>query len=897
MKKAAVLLLTIIIACATTLFANSNPLVKKHYTVNSIQAIPQTVDGRQYIAKATNPLSPAIDGKLDDPVWEEGEWERGFIQSEPYEGQAPSQPTAFKIIYDGKNIYVAIRAFDDEPHRIERRLARRDNLEGDRVSILLDSYYDLRTAFSFSVNAAGVKGDAIISDNGQSRDINWDPIWYVKTSVDNEGWIAEMRIPLSQLRFGKKQEHVWGLQVNRFYFRKEEVSNWQLIPKDVSGYVDQFGELHGISGIESSRRIELYPYTVGSLESYKEEPGNPFATGRSSRLFGGLDGKIGVSSDLTLDFTINPDFGQVEADPSVVNLTAFETYFEEKRPFFIEGRSILSFQMMLGDGDLSMDNLFYSRRIGRRPQRGLSSGGDYFVDMPQNSSILGAFKLSGKTKNGWSIGIIDGITARETAQVFSLGLYRDETVEPLTNYFGTRIQKDYNRGNTVVGGMLTSTNRSLTDSNLNFLHNSAYTGGIDLYHAWKDKTYFISFNAVFSRVQGSQEAILRTQKSPLRYFQRPDADHVTLDPTRTSLSGHGGTLVGGKLGSGHFQFLAGVTWRSPGLELNDMGYLRNADTILEFIWANYRIWEPFSIFREMSLNGNQWRGWNFGGERAFAGGNFGFNGQFKNYWSLSAGINHNAYSLSDSALRGGPALIYPGAWGGHANLSTDSRKKVRLSVFWSNFIRKESASSSSSMGLGLNVNPSKAISVGINPVLSFNENDLQYVGQRDFGSDKRYVFARIDQKTFGITLRFNFSLTPDLSIQFYGQPFFSSGLYTHFKRITSPKAAEYTDRFYEFTDAELNYISHEQNYEVDENQDGQVDYSFFDPNFNFLQFRSNLVVRWEYKPGSSLYLVWSQGRTGSIPYGEYTFAENMQGVFDVYPHDVFLIKFSYGFNL
>ncbi|MFC2167998.1 DUF5916 domain-containing protein [Acidobacteriota bacterium] len=896
MKKATTPLFTIILVLIlmATSFANPNTVTKKHYTVKSIHLKPQIIDGKQYLAKMTNPYPPVIDGKLDESVWQNGEWESGFIQSAPYEGQDPTQQTEFKILYDGKNIYIAIQAYDKEPDKIERRLARRDNLEGDRVSIFLDSYYDHRTAFSFAVNAAGVKGDEIITDNGQGRDQNWDPIWYVKTAIDKKGWSAEMRIPLSQLRFGKKQEHVWGLQVNRVYFRKEEVSNWQLIPKDVSGFVNQFGELHGINGIESSRKLELYPYTVGMLESYEKQPGNPFASGRSNSLVGGLDGKIGITSDLTFDFTINPDFGQVEADPSEVNLTAFETYFEEKRPFFIEGRNIMSFQVMIGDGDLSSDNLFYSRRIGRRPNRNLYSSEGQFVDMPQNTSIMGAFKLSGKTKNGLSIGIIDGITAQENARVFSLGTYSDEPVEPLTNYFGTRLQKDFNQGNTVIGGMLTSVNRNLSNPDFNFLHNSAYTGGIDFYHTWKDKTYFLSFNAVFSRVHGSSEAILRTQTSPLRYFQRPDADHLKLDPTRTSLSGHGGTLIAGKEGGGHLQYIAGVTWRSPGLELNDMGYLRNADNILEFIWANYRIWEPFSIFRQVSINGNQWRGWNFGGEKAFAGGNIGVNGQFKNYWTLSMQLNHNASSLSDSALRGGPALVFPGAWGNSIRVTTDSRKKIRLSAFWSSTERKKSNSTSNRYGFGLNFNPSKALSVMIQPALSFNENDLQYVSQRDFGLEKRYVFARIDQKTFGVTLRLNFSLTPDLSIQFYGQPFVSSGQYSNYKRITSPRASEYSDRFQLFSENELRQDGV---FLVDENRDGILDYSFPDPDFNFLQFRSNLVIRWEYKPGSSLYLVWSQGRTGYLPSGEYTMMDNMQEMFDVYPHNVFLIKFSYGFNL
>lgn len=897
MKRTTAILCLLALAFFSVQGAYAKSIERKRCMVHTIQPQPTIADGKQYLAKKTNPYGPDVDGKLNDPVWNEGGWEKGFIQSEPYEGRPPSQETEFKILYDGKNIYVAIRAYDTEPDKIERRLARRDNLEGDMVEVLIDSYLDRRTAFCFAVNAAGVKGDRVISGNGQNMDPNWDPIWYVKTEIDGEGWTAEMRIPLSQLRYGKKDEQVWGLQVTRNFFRKEERSEWQFIPKDVSGFVNQFGELHGISGIQTSRKIELYPYTVGMLESYKEQAGNPFATGRSSSLVGGVDGKVGVTSDLTMDFTINPDFGQVEADPSEVNLTAFETYFEEKRPFFIEGRNILTFKLMIGDGDLSSDQLFYSRRIGRSPHRALYSGGKEYVDMPQNTSILGAFKLTGKTKGGLSIGVIDGITAQEKAQIFSLGQYRDDIVEPLTNYFGIRLQQDYDEGNTVIGGMLTSANRNITNPNLDFLHSSAYTGGVDVYHTWKDKTYFVSFNAVFSHVRGSTEAIGLTQLSPLRYFQRPDAGHVEYDPDRTSLSGFGGTLIGGKLGSGHLQYIAGITLRSPGLELNDVGYLRDADTILEFIWANYRIWKPFSIFREMNINANQWKGWNFGGERAFAGGNIGFNGQFKNYWSLSTGINHNAYSLSDSALRGGPALIYPGAWGNWVSVGTDSRKKIRLRASWNFNVRKEMNSRIHSFSLGLNFNPSKATSVMVQPILSLNENDLQYVTQIDSGPGKRYVFARIDQKTFGITLRLNLSLTPDLSIQFYGQPFVSAGNYTDFKHITSPRAAEYKDRFHQFADGEMHLREQDGLYGIDENQDGVTDYSFVNPNFNFFQFRSNLVLRWEYKPGSALFLVWSQGRTGYLPYGDFDFMDSMQDLFGVHPHNVFLLKFSYGFNL
>jgi len=860
-------------------------------------AFTNLTDKRIYTTRHINPHPPVIDGNLNDPVWEKTEWEGGFIQREPYEGKKPSQKTAFKILYDEKNIYVAIRAYDSEPEKIVWRISRRDDLEGDRVGIDIDSYYDHRTAFSFLVNAAGVKGDQVISNDGQNKDPNWDPIWYVKTDIDEQGWTAEMRIPLSQLRFGKKDNPIWGLQVTRSLFRKEERSVWQFIPKDSSGWVHEFGELHGLEGIKASRQIELYPYTVGQLQRFRSEAGNPFATGRLSNLVGGLDGKIGITSDLTLNFTIYPDFGQVEADPSEVNLTAFETYFSEKRPFFIEGRNILSFKLMMGDGGFSSDNLFYSRRIGRKPHHVPDTEEGEYVDMPQNTSIIGAFKITGKTKNGLSIGIIDSVTAEEKAMVSYQRQLRDETVEPLTNYFGLRLQKDYNKGNTIIGTMLTATNRSINNQELDFLHRAAYTGGIDFYHSWKKRTYFLSANAVFSHVRGSTEALLKTQESPLRYFQRPDAEHVSLDPNRTSLSGHGGTVTLGKLGSGHFQYVGGVTWRSPGLELNDMGFLHGADKIMQFIWTGYRIWKPFSIFRRINLGFNQWKGWDFSGANIFDGGNIYINSQFKNYWSFGFGINRQGESLSFSALRGGPSLRTAGGWNTWLNIRSDSRKKIRYNVSWSRFLRDSNDSRRNYFRFGVTLNPTNALSLSIQPSLSLNREDLQYVETGDFGPEKRYIFGRIDQKTLGLTFRLNFSLTPDLSIQFYGQPFISAGKYSYFKHITDSRAEEYHNRFHQFADNEINYDPEKGLFNIDENHDGMIDYSFENPNFNFLQFRSNLVIRWEYSPGSAIYLVWSQGRTGSFPTGDFSFMNDMRDLFDIHPHNVFLIKFSYGFTL
>jgi hypothetical protein len=852
---------------------------------------------RIYTTQRVIPHPPTIDGVLDDPAWQGADWQGDFIQREPYEGKPPSQQTEFKILYDDKHLYVAIRAHDTDPDRIERRLSRRDTIEGDSVGIDIDSYFDKRTSFGFVVNAAGVKRDLVLSNDGDDADMNWDPIWLVKTSRDENGWNAEMRIPLSQLRFAGSDSLTWGLQVHRNLFRRAEHSLWQFIPRDSSGWVHQFGELHGLDGIKPSRQVEILPYTVGRYQAFQPAEGNPFTSGRDGDLQAGLDGKIGVTSDLTMNFTVNPDFGQVEADPSVVNLTAYETYYEEKRPFFIEGRNILSFPLMIGDGDLSGDNLFYTRRIGSRPSRSIYPGSGEFVSMPENTSIIGAFKLTGKTRNGISIGLIDSLTAREYARVSSGGPVTENQVEPLTNYFGLRLQKDYNQGRTFVGAMATATHRDLSESSLSFLHQAAYSGGIDFSHTWKNRTYHLVARAVFSHVQGSEEALLRTQTSSLRYYQRPDITHVTLDPTRRSLSGHGGTAYAAKFGQGHLSYMAGMTWRSPGLELNDMGYQRQADNILQWLWAAYRIWEPFFIFREVNVQANQWRGWDFSGTNTFDGGNLNLNTQLKNYWSLGAGLNLQIESLSPSALRGGPMLRYPGGWNLWYSVGTDMRQKARVTLMGSQFWGDHDNARQQNYSISVSYRPNNALDLSLSPSYSLSTRNLQYVQAVPFDPEKRYIMGRIHQETLAVILRLNFSLTPDLSVQFYGQPFVSAGDYTHFKRIAEPRADAYGDRFHTFGDDEIMYLPDSNLYAVDETGDGRTDYMFGNPNFSFREFRSNLVVRWEYFPGSALYLVWSQGRTGFGYSGDFTYQEDIRQLFDLPPHNVFLIKFSYCFKL
>ena len=630
---------------------------------------------KTYLTKDIGAESITIDGKLDEIPWRLANWQNDFIQHKPYEDKAPSQKTEFAIMYDDDFIYVGFKAYDTAADSITQRLTSRDKMEGDLVSVQLDTYHDKRTAFSFYVSAAGIKSEFIISNDGENEDYTWDPIWWVKTSVDESGWYAEMKIPLSQLRFDDAEQLTWGLEVARWLFRKEERSLWQPISKKQSGWVSLYGEMVGLKNIKSKKTVNITPYIVARTDHFEKEVENPFlADGVKNQLDAGVDGKFGLTKNLTLDFTINPDFGQVEADPSEVNLSTYETFFREKRPFFIEGKNILNFPLMFGDGDLADENLFYSRRIGRRPHHDPDIADDEYIDSPEFTSILGAAKITGKTKDGWSVGLLESVTSEEFADI-SNGHQRTEMVEPLTNYLIGRLQKDFDGGNTILGGMFTAVNRNLDADQLTDLHKSAYTGGIDFVHKWNNKNWEINFSSYFSHIKGSSESIQETQESWIHGFQRPDADHLTLDTTRTSLTGQGGKIVLSKTG-GKLKFMHALSWKSPQLELNDVGYMRQADNIMQVFWLGYRVYEPFSIFRNFNFNFNQWTEWNFDGELTAPGGNINMHTQFKNYWYFGYGVNIDGKGLAVNELRGGPALKYPGSKNIWFYLNTNEQKKL-----------------------------------------------------------------------------------------------------------------------------------------------------------------------------------------------------------------------------
>ena len=866
------------------------------FLLQVLVAVSQEIPKRVYPTQPLHTNPPKIDGILDDACWLGDGWTGDFIQQQPNEGEPATQKTEFRILYDNSNLYVAIRAHDNEPEKIDVRASRRDNVEGDCMGICFDSYYDHRTGYEFNLTASGSKSDLIQMDTGANWfvDENWDAVWEGKTAIEDSAWTAEMRIPFSQLRFAKKNEQVWGLHVWRQVNRNGEESHFQLIPLDSQGRVHRFGILKGIRNIPNPRRLELMPYLRGSLDRFKPDAANPFA--ESGQNWGqglGLDGRIGLSGNFNLDFTINPDFGQVEADPSVVNLTAFETSYEEKRPFFIEGRQMLDF-------GLNGQELFYSRRIGHAPGYDLDLMEDEYADVPDNTTILGAAKITGKTPTGWSLGILSSVTSKESADIQSGANSYLETVEPLTNYTVARIQRDFAKGNHSLGAMVTAVNRQLGYDHLNFFPKAAYTGGVDGTMQWGNRTYYINAKGVFSHIRGHREAITQLQQSSVHYFHRTDADHVKFDSSRTTLTGTGGEIEIGKGGNGHWRFEEDVSWRSPGLELNDIGYLRQADLIEQGTEIAYVVNEPTGILNNYEVSVEQNNRWNFNREFLLSDGRLFANVRFKNFWSMHGFIEREQNRIHTRLLRGGPAMRLPNVTGLHYHILSDSRKRVQYNLGLFKSIYNDGISDELSVRPDLNVRALDNLDFSLEPRYTVNRDNWQYITTELMngasGETPRYILGLIDQKTLSLKIRLNYYVTPDLSIQYYGQPFISAGHYSDFKSITNPKAEKFEDRYLSLSGDKIQVDPETQDIDVDENMDGLQDYRIDNPNFNFREFRSNLVMRWEYKPGSTLYLVWTHGRSQTVANGGFDFYRDMEELFDIFPNNVFLVKFNHWFS-
>jgi hypothetical protein len=831
---------------------------------------------------------PVIDGKLDDDCWKTGEWAGNYTQFIPNEGAKPTYPTELKILYDDRNLYIAFRAYDGEPDKILRLAGVRDDeTAGDMVGVTFDSYRDYRTGFEFTITAWGQKVDLVLF-NPMNWDFNWNPVWKGKVGIEDSAWVAELEVPLSQLRYSNKDEQVWGMHTWRWIARLREESNWEKQSKTGPGMLYNFGELRGIKGLKKSRRLEIMPYTLGKLNTMKEEPGNPFT--EKGRAWGGnlgLDAKIGISSNFTVDLTVNPDFGQVESDPSVMNISAFETFYEEKRPFFLEGLTIFDF-------NFDNQSLFYSRRIGHSPSLTVDPNDSLFVKSPDKTTILSAVKFSGTTSKGLSVGLIQSLTANEYARLSDPeGDRSSRKVEPLTNYMVARIQKGYKAGNTVVGGMLTSTNRFINDKNLEFLSSNAYTGGFDLLHHWKDKEFYIDARLIGSYVNGSKEAITVLQESSARYYQRPDADYMNYDTTRAQLGGYGGKFRIGKGSKGLWRYSTGATWLSPGLELNDLGYMRSADEINQENVISYFVNKPVSIFRTYTISLEQFNAWNFGGTYLGSGGHLSFTSEFKNQWSFGANLIYHSKASDTRILRGGYDMIMPYNIMSFGYLRTDPSKNFTAGVEYNYDYSGNNSASSYQFQPDIAIRPIRILKFKLAANYVNNRNEMQYVITINLKSDKRYILGTIDQQTLGLTFRIDLNLTPEFSVQYYGSPFVSRGTYSEFKRIINPRARDYEDRFVIFN----NPVLSNGRYLFDENNDFIPDYSIGNPNFNFHQFRSNLVARWEYRLGSFIYLVWSSERTGYTDLPETSLGESFRQLRKVFPNNIFLIKLNYWFSL
>ncbi|HEX2189520.1 MAG TPA: DUF5916 domain-containing protein [Longimicrobiaceae bacterium] len=854
---------------------------------------------------AAGEQSPVVDGRLDDAVWAAAPVASDFVQQRPDVGQPASQRTEARVVYDADAIYVAVRAFDTAPDSIASQLGRRDatGLISDYVQVMLDSYHDRRTGFRFAVTPRGVKRDVFHYDD-TSEDGTWDGVWDVRTSVDLAGWTAEFRIPFSQLRFRRGTgDQTWGINILRDIARRDERAYWSPMPPGQSGFVSRFGTLTGMRGLSSPRRLEVQPYTVGRVTSDERvSDDDPFRSPTDPSMAFGADVKYGLTSNLTLTATINPDFGQVEADPSRVNLSAFEVRFDERRPFFVEGVDVFDFGL---GGD---DALFYSRRIGRQPQGGVGAATEY-VDAPTSTTILGAAKLTGRMAGGWTVGVLDAVTAEERTRYVLPGVEGvEETVtEPLTNYAVGRVRRDFRRGLTSVGGIVTSVHRRLDGAEgLDFLPGSAYAGGIDWRHRFGDAAWQLDGFLLQSTVRGDTLAIQRLQRSPARLFQRPDADHVEYDPRRTALNGSAALIALNRI-AGTWQGGSGLVYRSPGFETNDIGFLNSADRVSWDAYAEYNRFQPIGAFRSWNLYHGHVFEWNTDGDRTSHRAELSGSFTLKSLWIGSWGVARNAEGLSVSELRGGPAIVTPAsheAWGG---FSSDRRKRVSFGADLSAWSETGTDGGSFSFGPSVTLRPSSRFDLQLGPDFTWNRSAWQYVGTRQdrtAANAERWVFGRLDQTTASFTTRLNYVFTPDLTFQFYAQPFFSAGDFDGLLEVDDPRAGRFGERFRTLEGSELRECTADGSlfYGVRPTAAGCGDAAGFayrvdNPDFNIRQLNTNAVVRWEYRPGSTLFVVWSQGRNDFAPDGRFQLDRDANDLLRAPGTNVLLIKASYWLNL
>jgi hypothetical protein len=840
-----------------------------------------------------------VDGYLDEAVWQGTPSVDLFIQRDPVEGVEPSQKTAVYITYDDDALYIAARMYDTHPDSIIARLTRRDNyLASDYLIFGLDSYRDKRSGFFFQINAAGTLSDGILYNDDWS-DNSWDAVWEGKARIDDKGWTAEIRIPFSQIGFKNSDKQVWGINIKRFIARNNEEDYIIKMPKNESTGVSRFIDLIGLDGIKPSGKIEVVPYVTGKAEYLQHSAGDPFNTGSKYTPDIGADLKMGLGTNLTLNATLNPDFGQVEIDPAVLNLSDVETYYSEKRPFFVQGSSIFDF----GNGgarnywgfNWSGPSLFYSRRIGRNPQGKLPDNTDY-SSVPSGTHILGAAKLTGKVGDNWNIGTIQAVTQRDYAQYQLNGIKSDLEVEPLTYYGIARLQKEINNGRQGIGMIATYTARDYRDQSLsNITNKSSFTGGVD---GWTSldtsKTWVLTGYSSMSYVQGSTQRLIDLQENSQHYFQRPDAKNMHVDSSRTSLVGMVGRFYLVKQQGNSF-FNSAFGFISPGFDCNDLGFLYRADVINMHIGGGYDWTKPTDYYRYIELGIAFFRNYDFDFNKTNDGlyqfGTY----QFLNYYTVNFDFAYNPWMVNNTRTRGGPLTLNPPGWQANLSLYSDDRKNVVYSFSGNSY--QADYDHFLEYDFSIEYRPASNISLIISPFINRDFQKAMYVGT--FGDNlavntfrNRYVFGELDQRTFGAGIRLNWTFTPDLTLQLYVQPLISSGKYTSIKELAKPKSYD----FNEYKNITLDNSTNK--YTVDPDGSGPASpFTFDNPDFNFRSLRGNAVLRWEYLPGSVLYLVWTQTRSDYESIGDFRLSKSFSGLTDIHPDNIFALKFTYWFNM
>ena len=860
----------------------------------------------------------AIDGRLDDAAWKRATPITHFTQTQPTEAAPATQRTEVRILYDADALYVGARMYDSLGRAgVRAPLARRDQLldnrdqalTSDKIAIVLDPYHNHLDRVWFEINPAGVKGEHFNGDD------SFDPIWEAAAQVDSLGWSAEMRIPFSQLRFSPDSIQTWGMQIWRSVDRLNEQDMWSFWKRNEAGGPAFFGHLDGLRIGTRPRQVEVLPYAVSRQQYKYADMLDPFHKSSSGALRVGGDAKVLLTSNLTLDATVNPDFGQVEVDPATVNLSAFETFFSEKRPFFVAGRQAFefgSFNCMFCDNVSSLD-VFYSRRIGRAPQlNGLVEDRSTFNDLPENTQILGAAKVTGRA-NGFTVGLLDAVTNRETARYrgasassssLATSPMLTQEVEPLSNYFVGRVVRDFRDGATTVGGILTSTARRLDDSLLvNRLRSKATVVGLDLQHSWNRRDYSFLASGVVSDVGGSASSIARTQRSSARYFQRFDRKETTdglfdarYDSTRTSLRGYGLYARLGK-DNGDWLWETAQNWRSPGFEVNDLAFLSRAD--YKWMLANVaRQWTtPMGPFRYLNLTAGAQRQYNYDGDVNDDEQHYGVFTNLRNFWRVNTFYIHHPSTLNESITRGGPMVMRSGYDFGSINVNTDQRKTTVLGVRLDHGHGINSLTNYWRSNTSISIKPATNIFVSVEPGYTDENDAAQYVRTVPdptavtFGGS-RYVFAFLHQKTLSVDTRLNVTFTPDLTLELFAQPFVSSGEYTSFRQFTRPRSVD--KQVYGTDVGTISYSAENTQYTIDPDGTGPASAFTVDkPDFTVRSLRGNAVLRWQYRPGSTVFLVWTQERNGFDSVGQFDVRGQSSALFRDRPVNIFLLKVNY----